>query len=106
MKLLSRLDVNPLGDRQHRLGKSCKSIYAARKVAKEKSQPNVELPDHTRNKMHEVRNSRNIVSIGVNTPLLKRLVKYPQVIDIQEFSKIDMPKISPKNDRRESVSQK
>ena len=105
MKLLSRLDVNPLGDRQHRLGKAAKVSMQREKVAKEKSQSNVELPDHTRKKIHEVRNSRNIVSIGVNTPLLKRLVKYPQVIDIQEFSKIDMPKIKPeKRPERERFS--
>lgn len=95
MKLLSRLDVNPLGDRQHRLGKAVKISMQREKVAKEKSKPNVELPDHSRKKIHEVRSSRNIVSIGANTPLLKRLVKYPQTIDIQEFSKIDMPKIKP-----------
>ena len=41
MKLLSRLDVNPLGDRQHRLGKAAKVSMQREKVAKEKSQPNV-----------------------------------------------------------------
>ena len=105
MKLLSRLDVNPLGDRQHRLGNAAKVSMQREKLAKEKSKSNVELPDHTRKKMHVVRNSHNIVSIGVNAPLLKRLVKYPQVIDIQEFSKIEMPKIKPeKRPERERFS--
>ena len=105
MKLLSRLDVNPLGDRQHRLGKAAKISVQREKVATEKAKPNVELPDHIRKKTHEVRSNRNIVSIGANTPLLKRLVKYPQVIDIQEFAKIDMPKIKPeKRPERERFS--
>ena len=37
MKLLSRLDVNPLGDRQHRLGKAAKVSMQREKVAKEKA---------------------------------------------------------------------
>ena len=52
MKLLSRLDVNPLGDRQHRLGKAVKVSMQREKVATEKAKPNVELPDHTRKAKH------------------------------------------------------
>ena len=95
MRLLSRLDVNPLGDRQHTLGKAAKRSISREENAKKKTTPSIELLDHVRNNMHEVRSSRNIVSVGPNTPLLKRLVKHPKTIEPQNFSKIDMPKIKP-----------
>ena len=105
MKLLSRLDVNPLGDRQHILGKAAKRSMEREDVAKKKSTPKVELPDHTRNQLHQIRTSRNIVSVGPNTPLLKRLVKYPQTVEPQEFEKIEMSKIKPeKRPERERFS--
>lgn len=105
MRLLSRLDVNPLGDRQHTLGEAAKRSIGREESARKKTTPSIELPDHIRDNMHEVRSSRNIVSVGPNTPLLKRLVKHPKTIEPQEFVMIDMPKIKPeKRPERELFS--
>ena len=105
MRLLSRLDVKPLGDRQHALGEAAKRSLIREEIAEKKSTPSIEIPDHTRNNMHEIRTSRNIVSVGPNTPLLKRLVKHPKTIDPQDFVMIDMPKIKPeKRPERELFS--
>jgi hypothetical protein len=95
MKLLSRLDVNPLGDRQHFLGKAAKRSIQREKDVKERTELKVKIPDHTRKNMHGIREIRNIASPSPNTPLLKRLVKYPQTMEPEPFNKIDMPKIKP-----------
>ena len=107
MRLLSRLDVNPLGDRQHTLGEAAKRSIGREENAQKKPHPVLNLPDHIRDNMHEVRSSRNIVSVGPNTPLLKRLVKYPKTIEPQDFAMIDMPKIKPeKRPERELFSKR
>ena len=92
MKILSRLDVNPLGDRQHSLGEAAKRSMQREEAAKKRSEPKVEIPDHTRRQLHTIRSHRNLASPSPNTPLLKRLVKYPQTMEPVPFIKVDMPK--------------
>ncbi|MBM74965.1 MAG: hypothetical protein CMK59_06170 [Proteobacteria bacterium] len=95
MRIFDRLNVNLLGKRLHRERQVEKQYQRRLEESIERTKQRIEIPDHTRVEKHKMRPARKRVSAEPNTPLLKRLVKSPQVLDVVRFSKIKSEKALP-----------
>ena len=89
MSALRWLDVYVVGDRLHRKGRQAQE--AERRLRKK--EPRVQVPDHTRRKLHQPRSTRRTVDPHPNAPLLIRLVKNPERLDITSFRRITLEKV-------------
>ena len=95
MHIFERLNIAPIGDRLHRERDVEKEYQRRLDEAKERCQPRIELPDHTRKEHHKTRSPRKNVFAEPNTPLLKRLVKSPQVLEVSRFKRLASEKAIP-----------
>ena len=90
-RVLQRLDVYIHGDRLH-TAKTIEIIYKER--SERDVQSTVDIPDHTRKTFGEQRESRKKVEAGPNAPLLKRLNRNPQVLEVGYFSRSKLPRFT------------
>ena len=95
MHIFDRLNIAPLGDRLHRERQVEKEYQRRFDEAQKRVKPRIELPDHTRSELHKTRSPRKSVFAEPNTPLLKRLVKSPQVLEISRFKRLSSEKAIP-----------
>ena len=95
MYLFERLNVVPLGDRLHRERDVEKEYQRRLEESLKRCQPRIELPDHTMKEHHKTRLPRKNVFAEPNTPLLKRLVKNPKVLEVSRFKKMSSEKAIP-----------
>ena len=90
MKLLQRLHVYVIGDRFHR-----ETVVMEQAAERLREKPML-LHTHNYDKVqisHSVRSYRRSVEAGPNAPLLKRLVKNPQILEKGYFSRVSIPKV-------------
>ena len=95
MHIFERLNIAPLGDRLHRERDVEKEYQRRQDDARSRCQPRIELPDHTRKEHHKTRSPRKNVFAEPNTPLLKRLLKSPQVLEVSRFKRSASEKAIP-----------
>ena len=88
-RVLQRLDVYIHGDRLHQ-AKKIEIIYKER--MEREVQSVVDIPDHIRKAFGKQRETRKKVETGPNTPLLKRLNRNPQVLEVGRFVKEKLPR--------------
>mgnify|MGYP006086612337 CR=1 FL=1 len=88
-RVLQRLDVYIHGDRLHQ-AKTINIIYKER--MEREVQSSVDIPDHIRKAFGKQRETRKKVETSSNAPLLKRLNRNPQVLEVGRFVKAKMPR--------------
>jgi hypothetical protein len=88
-RVLQRLDVYIYGDRLHQ-AKTINIIYKER--MEREVQTTVDIPDHIRKAFGKQRETRKKVETSSNAPLLKRLNRNPQVLEVGRFVKAKMPR--------------
>ena len=88
-RVLQRLDVYIHGDRLHET-KTIEIIYKERSERDIKS--SVEIPDHLRKTFGTQREIRKKAEPSPNAPLLKRLNRNPQILEVVKFSKEELPR--------------
>ena len=90
-RVVQRLDVYIHGDRLHK-AKTIEIIYKER--SERDIQSLVELPDHTRKTFGTQREIRKKAEPSPNAPLLKRLNRNPQVLDVGYFTREELPRFA------------
>ena len=100
MNLFDRLDLYVLGDRLHR--ERAVEQAAEKRLVEKKTQ--VEIPDHLQPVRHKVRAASKTPTAGPNAPLLKRLVRNPQVMDRGHFTRTKLDRFQTQPRQRPCAS--
>jgi nicotinamide mononucleotide adenylyltransferase len=89
MRLFERLDMFVLGDRLH----TKKAVVKKAEKRLEEKELLLKTHDYQREVRHDIKSYRHTANPSPNAPLLKRMVKNPQVLDIGFFSRISLQRL-------------